>query len=70
MTATSDGGPAFPVPHFSPGMTLHQYFAAAALQGMLADPEISGTHQDYANEAIYHADAMIEAYQRREGEKC
>jgi len=31
-----DGGPAFPVNQGYPGMTLRDYFAAAALQGILA----------------------------------
>jgi len=39
----TDGGPAFPVADLSkaqaPGMTLRDYFAAAALTGLLAEPD-------------------------------
>ena len=36
-----DGGPAFPVPNWSAsGMTLRDYFAAAALQGLLSKLQI------------------------------
>ena len=45
---TKDGGPAFPTP-FVPGMTLRDYFAAKAMQGLIAqslgtalDASISG----------------------------
>ena len=47
--AKHDGGPAFPVPYSNEadgpmvmpttGMTLRDYFAAKALQGLLANPE-------------------------------
>jgi len=43
MTTKNDGGPAFPVPHsgtHSYGMTLRDYFAAAALKGLIASPSI------------------------------
>ena len=39
MTAINDGGPAFPRDHASDGhngMTLRDYFAAKAMQGVLA----------------------------------
>ncbi len=35
-TNQDDGGPAFPVPEMTGGMSLRDYFAAAALQGELA----------------------------------
>ena len=44
-----------------PGMTLRDYFAAKALQGMLANNEISGPYTDYARRSFVAADAMIEA---------
>jgi hypothetical protein len=67
-----DGGQAYPnVDHNSlgylvtrdKGMTLRDYFAAAAMQGM-----ISSTHEDFdassdacARQAYKYADAMLEA---------
>jgi hypothetical protein len=73
MTAKNDGGPAFPVydDHGQyvngGGATLRDYFAAKAMQGMLANP-----NQDYAplttkaEEAVVAgayemADAMLKA---------
>jgi len=74
MSNTNTGGPAFPTPRYergdmySLGMTLRDYFAAKALQGLLADPEpfdlcegdktIADT---YAKEAYVYADAMLKA---------
>lgn len=72
-----DGGPAFPQgiastpmgdmycswekhPDFG-GMTLRDYFAAAALQGMCADSSRNGAIKVYAEEAYKYADAMLEA---------
>ena len=61
----NDGGPAFPRTgadgHTSPqsGMTLRDYFAAAALQGMNLDFNFSCT--TYAMDAYLIADAMIRA---------
>jgi hypothetical protein len=62
----NDGGPAYPV---SPeiyngtglcGMTLRDFFAAAALQGLMADG--GGTSWDDDAKAAYRAaDAMIKA---------
>ena len=61
------GGPAFPAeingPRGSklitPGMTLRDYFAAAALQGMLADYTRDSSTHDFAQYAYRYADAMI-----------
>jgi len=62
----SDGGPAFPLndPLKSTGMTLRDYFAAAALQAM--DLTIQHTSLEYAQDAYAFADAMLKA---REGVK-
>lgn len=74
-----DGGPAFPCDPFiaskpgnetvakrlAEGMSLRDYFAAKAMQGMLADPEVIpniGT----ARTAYEMADAMLRA--RSQGE--
>jgi hypothetical protein len=62
-----DGGPAFPRTgsdgHTQPqsGMTLRDYFAAAALQGMLSDPDGGGSGSEFAHAAYSCADAMIKA---------
>lgn len=70
MSTPNDGGPAFPcessiivngkqvtVP--AQGMTLRDYFAAAAMQGLLHDPKVCGTVAEYANAAYQFADAML-----------
>jgi hypothetical protein len=67
-----NGGPAFPVKGMPidpdtylnrPGMTLRDYFAAAALQGILADGG-GASWDDDAKNAFKAADAMLKA---REG---
>ena len=63
----NDGGPAFPRTgadgHTSPqsGMTLRDYFAAAALQGLLADNGGGGSWDSDALNAYKAADAMLKA---------
>jgi hypothetical protein len=70
-----DGGPAFPFgtkvtrenymgeetvyESNVPGVTLRQYYAAAALKGVLANPECRGTFQELAVECFNMADWMI-----------
>ena len=56
--------PAFPLDvrgtEFSPpGMDLRDYFAAHALQGLLANPEVNGTAAAIASEAYEVADQMM-----------
>ena len=65
MTKKNDGGPAFPH-HFTQdsvgdckGMTLRDYFAAKAMQGMVANPKNVG--RAGASLAYQMADAMIAA---------
>lgn len=75
-----DGGPAFPQTGKKmradgksidnpgePGMTLRDYFAAKALQGLLSNPQTaeSGTHHKDATFAYAAADAMIAARKER-----
>ena len=74
MSDTIDhGGPAFPSEEqircngevcdtrkFT-GMTLRDYFAAAALQGMLSDPDRRGAGSEFAQAAYSCADAMLKA---------
>lgn len=72
MTDTiNDGGPAFPTQTFcydgqgqilqyqEPGMTLRDYFAAAALQGITARTHINSDMRGWAELAYKHADAML-----------
>jgi hypothetical protein len=75
MSTTNDGGPAFP--HESivlratdnavaasavfNGMTLRDYFAAKALQGMMADSQCVSTADDFARSSYALADAMLSA---------
>lgn len=46
-----------------PGMMLRDYFAAAALQGLLADPNVGGEPLKIATTCYRLADAMLEARQ-------
>lgn len=75
----NDGGPAFPFPteatqrgyngtrEGEPGMSLRDYFAAAALQGMLANsfndgftkPMSLATAEEIADMAFRQADCML-----------
>ena len=71
MSTPNDGGPAFPIPPAgtgdprdsmtvgSSGLSLRDYFAARALQGMLADTGCGGPFEAYAKDAYLHADAML-----------
>lgn len=46
------------------GMTLRDYFAAAALQGLIASPVDDVTHAQAAEEAFLYADAMLAERQK------
>ena len=75
-----DGGPVFPQPFYKDqitgqyvpvdafgdlgGMTLRDYFAAAALQGMLANDDCVGSFEGYSDSAYKYADAMLERMKR------
>jgi hypothetical protein len=61
-TPINDGGPAFPTAFqmHSKGMTIRDYFAAAALQGILADGG-GASWDDDAKNAFKAADAMLKA---------
>lgn len=74
MSEKYNGGSAFPFGQTSEhdgrlvngwgseGMTLRDYFAAKAMQGMCADPSTSGRKgSDIAEEAYQMADAMLAA---------
>jgi hypothetical protein len=43
------------------GMDLRDYFAAKALQGMLAEPSLKATAEEFANKSYELADAMMKA---------
>ena len=45
------------------GMSLRDYFAAAALQGIVSNPDNSGSFDNIAKEAYRFADTMIEKRQ-------
>ena len=78
MTSHSDnGGPAFPAMHFDMaenehGMTLRDYFAAKAMQGMLASGWCADVRElmppqgnrEVAIDAYLMADAMLKARQQ------
>jgi hypothetical protein len=43
------------------GMTLRDYFAAKALQGMLAETSLKATVEEFADKSYELADAMMKA---------
>jgi hypothetical protein len=68
----STGGPAFPG-YGKPGMTLRDYFAAKAMQGLISCPDwresagedVGMDASDYTASAAYMmADAMLKARER------
>ncbi len=72
--AKNDGGPVFPCGWTdydsddnavdegeSTGMSLRDWFAGQAMQGMLANPYLAGTKDDVARHSYGFADAMIKA---------
>ena len=70
------GGPAFPqawddkcgTKTIWPGISARDYFAAAAMTGMLSDPDAGEVDwKDLAEEAYEAADAMLAARERKEG---
>lgn len=76
MSAAKDGGPAFPggsvlagnhgaYDELSDGMTLRDYFAAQALTGLMANPDITPNSHEQIQKAarrLYEfADAMLAA---------
>jgi hypothetical protein len=68
-TSPNDGGPAFPLSDIewtnarrhNNGMSLRDYFASAALQGLLASSKdiIGMSEANYATAAYLQADAML-----------
>jgi hypothetical protein len=73
MNETKHGGPAFPSTQYvsgisptghSVGMTLRDYFAAKAMQGLSACEEHDMTHEDAAVWAYRRADEMLKAREK------
>ena len=65
----NDGGPAFPTldntEHWRHlGVSIRDYFAAAALQGCLANQNANGSRAEFAVDAYLYADAMLEMRKR------
>ena len=62
------GGPAFPFNYGQQGMTLRDYFAAAALTGLLAHPRGAGdpplSYSEHVAIAYYSADVMLKERDR------
>lgn len=63
-----NGGPAFPADVWNAntrrymrdcGVTTRDYFAAKALQGLLADPNLLAPREEFAQRAYELADAML-----------
>ena len=52
------GGPAFPIPHYTHGMTLRDYFAAKAMQGWIVS-NVEASNKQFAEAAYEMADAML-----------
>ena len=70
MSNTNTGGPAFPASYYTDdgqwakrdGMTLRDYFAAKALQGLIGTGTERGMIYDRVAEVAYmYADAMLKA---------
>ena len=59
MSNNNTGGPAFPTDTAFQGMTLRDYFAAKALQGLATDPRLGPDGE--AALAYRYADAMMKA---------
>jgi len=58
--------PAFPIKDFPymashDGLSMRDYFAAKALQGMLAETSLKATAEEFANKSYELADAMMKA---------
>ena len=76
MNTPQDGGPAFPVQdevygngerqYGSNGMSLRDWFAGMALQGLLANYEVKIECGTFAKVAYRHADQMLAARERKE----
>jgi len=67
MSTPNDGGPAFPIVPYHHGLMIRDYFAAAALQGILAGSELVIKPEVIAEWAYSQADAMLAERSKRNG---
>lgn len=60
--------PAFPVRDCSAyhwhGLTKRELFAAMAMQGVISNPESSGSFETFAKEAVRYADALLKEMEK------
>lgn len=47
------------------GLTKREYFAALAMQGLMACPDISGSREIIAEESVKQADALLKALESK-----
>ena len=66
--AQNDGGPAFPGPYGSDGMSLRDWFAGQALAGLLSQEGVEASPETDAAWAYKVADAMLAARRPPESE--
>jgi hypothetical protein len=57
--ADSPAAPAQNASRYYPGLTKREAFAMAAMQGILAHPDSSGSAQEIAEWSVYQADALL-----------
>ena len=60
MSRENNGGPAFPNQGYE-GLTIRDYFAAKAMQGIISSECNYGAFSDLASDAYSIADAMLRA---------
>lgn len=73
----NDGGPIYPFQELDAsgmprtalytGMSLRQWYAGMAMQGLLSNPNRDWTYSDYIDGAFDYADAMIEHEEKENG---
>lgn len=74
MKTINTGGPAFPAGTAWAGMSMRDYFAAKAMQGLLANPKLAnenlkhgGAHSGWIEDSSWaFADAMLKARNDRQ----
>lgn len=74
MNIKNHEGQAFPIAGgigdlYQPGMLLRDYFAAAAMQGLIACPTCFGSYNDLAVDAYKYAEALMAERAKTKGEQ-